>query len=163
MFAGGCGMAATTGAPKPTPTLAIPSISPVIASTRREIAAALARNGLQLDDARQPYRPPESPSLVAAPRGIFRVVLPDDPTHGYIVVYEFRDEATAAAAGHELASYLGSGPGRIQFPPDTQHLIRQLGTTLITYSWSPANASDPRAAPIYADLATIGLPIDVPR
>ena len=158
-----CGAGASSRTPPPSPTLAVPSISPVIADTRRVVAQALAADQFELDDAQQPYRPPESTSVAAAPRGIFQVVMPSDPTHGYIVVYEFRDEAAAAAAGRDLATYLGSGPGRVQFPSDVQHLIRQLGTTLIVYSWSPSAATDPRAGRIFGDLSTIGTPIDVPR
>jgi hypothetical protein len=161
--AAGCGIAASTAGVRPTPTLPAPSVSVVIAATRREISAAVAKDGLQLDDAHQPYRPPETSALAAAPRAVLQVVLPDDQAHGYIVVYEFRDEATAAAAGREQAAYIGSGPGKVQFPPDTQHLIRQLGTTVITYSWSPANSTDARAGPIFADLSTVGLAIDIPR
>jgi len=89
--------------------------------------------------------------------------MPADPIHGYIVVYEFPDVATAAAAGHDLATYLGSGPGRVQFPSDVQHLIRQLGTTLVIYSWSPSAATDPHEDRIFSDLSTIGVGIDVPR
>ena len=160
---GGCGIAASTGAQAPTATVAIPSYSPAIAETRRQVVAALAVSSLQLQDATQPFRPPESPTVTAATRGVFQVILPADPTHGYIVVYEFRDAATAAAAGAELAAYLGTGPGRIQFPPDTQHLIRLLGTTLVTYSWSPANSTDTRSDPIPGDLATLGTEIAVPQ
>jgi hypothetical protein len=159
----GCGAGATNRTPPPSPTLAIPSISPAIADTRRVVAQALAQDQFELDDIREPYRPPESVGVAAAPRGIFQVVMPDDPTHGYIVVYEFRDEASAAAAGRDLATYLGSGPGRVQFPSDVQHLIRQVGTTLVAYSWSPSAATDPHEDRIFADLSAIGTPIDVPR
>jgi hypothetical protein len=159
----GCGIAASTDAPAPSPTIAIPSYSPAIAETRRQVAAALAASSLQLQDATQPFRPPESPTTTTAIRGVFQVILPSDPIHGYIVVYEFRDPATAAAAGAELAAYLGTGPGRIQFTPDTQHLIRLVGTTLVTYSWSPANSSDSRADAIPGDLETLGSPVAVPQ
>jgi hypothetical protein len=159
----GCGSGASTGGARSSPTDALPSYSLTIADARGQVARALSRDGLQLQDARQPFRPPESAALAQAPRGIFQVVLPDDPGHGFIVIYEFRDEASAAAAGREQAAYLGSGPGRVQFPPDTQHLIRQSGTALITYSWSPANSTDARAPAIMADLALVGTDIAIPR
>jgi hypothetical protein len=159
----GCGLAASTAGLPATPTVAIPSYSTTIAQTRREIVSALGTANLVLQDATEPFRPPESPSLAAAPRGVFQVVLPQDPGNGYIVVYEFRDVASAAAAGAELAAYIGSGPGRIQFPPDAEHVIRQLNTTLIVYSWSAANSSDPNESKILPILSTVGTEIAVPR
>ena len=162
-FLAGCGVAASTEAPAATPTPALPTYSPAIAETRRLVAAALAASSLQLQDATQPFRPPESPTTTAATRGVFQVILPADPGHGYIVIYEFRDPPTAAAAGAELAAYLGTGPGRIQFTPDTRHLIRLVGTTLVTYSWSPANSTDSRADAIPGDLDTVGSSVAVPQ
>jgi hypothetical protein len=163
ILAAGCAGGGSTGGAQASATDAVPSYSLSIADARGQVARALARSGLQLIDARQPFRPPESAALSRAPRGIFQVVLPDDPSHGFIVIYEFRDEASAAAAGREQAAYLGSGPGRVQFPLDTQHLVRQAGTTLVVYSWSPATSSDARAPAIFADLATVGIGIAVPR
>ena len=160
---GGCGDAASPATALAGPSDAIPSYSPAIADTRGQVARALSVSSLQLQDARQPFLPPESASLSAAPRGIFQVLLPDDPSHGYIVIYEFRDASAATLAGHEQALYIASGPGRVQFPPDAQHLIRQAGTTLVVYSWSPANSTDERAAAIFTDLATVGTGIDIPR
>jgi len=159
----GCGIAAPTDSSAPQPTLALPSYSLAVAETRRQIAAALAVDGLQLQDATRPFQPPEPLAVAIAPRGVFQVVLPNDPNHGYIVVYEFRDTATAALAGRALATFVGSGAGQVEFPPDTQHVIRQLGTTIIAYSWSPANSTDARAPEIITDLSTVGIAIPVPR
>ena len=159
----GCGLAASTAGAPPTPTVAVPSYSVSIAETRRQVAAALATQSLELIDATEPFRPPESPTLFDTPRGVFQVVMPADPSHGYLVIYEFRDVASAAAAGADLASYYGSGPGRVQFTPDTQHVIRQVNTTLVVCSWSPANAGDPAAPKIATGLASVGTGIDVPR
>ncbi len=159
----GCGVAAPTGPITPAPTLALPTYSTAIAETRRLIAAPLVVDSLQLQDATQPFRPPEPPAFIDAPRGIFQVILPADPAHGYIVVYEFRDVATAATAGRQLASFVGTGPGRVEFPPDTQHVIRQLGTTIVDYSWSPANSTDARAPKILTALATVGIAVSVPQ
>ena len=41
---------------------------------------------------------------------MYQVVLPADPTHGYIVVYELRDTARAAEAAAEQQRYLATGP-----------------------------------------------------
>ena len=134
-----------------------------VAQTRLQIAGALATAGFQLTVPTNPVRPPESPRLAAAPRQVFQVALPDDPTHGYIVVYEFPDTATATIAGHEMATYLGTGPGKVQFPPDTSHVLRQVGTTLIFYSWSPANSPGPDTATIGRALMSVGQGFDIPR
>ena len=101
--------------------------------------------------------------MVNAPRGIFQVVLPDDPVHGYIVIYAFRDAATAATAAHDSATYIGSGPGGIQLPPDAQSVLRQVDTTVVAYSWSPANSTDARAGAIASALATVGLEVPIPQ
>jgi hypothetical protein len=159
----GCGVAATRASSPPGPTSADGSYPPAIADTRRLVVDALGRAGLTLQDATQPFRPPEAPSMVGAARGIFQVVLPDDPVHGYLIVYAFRDAAAAATAAHDEATYLGSGPGRIQLPPDAQSLLRQVDTTIIAYSWSPANSTDARAGSIAPALATVGLEVPIPR
>ena len=159
----GCGIAATRVSLPPGPTAAVASFPPVLLDTRRLVVDALGRDGLTLQDATQPFRPPESPSMVDAPRGVFPVVLPDDPTHGYLVIYAFRDAPTAVAAAQDQATYIGSGPGRIQFPPDAQSVIRQVDTTVIVYSWSPANSTDTRAGSIPTDLSTVGIGVPIPR
>jgi hypothetical protein len=161
-----CGVAAPAGSialpPRTTPTPE-PTVTNAVAQTRLQIAAALAAAGFQLSVPTVPFRPPESARLAAAPRAVFQVVLPNDPTHGYIVVYEFPDAATANIAGQEMASYLGAGPGKVQFTPDTMHALRQLGTTLIFYSWSPANSPGPDAATIGQVLTSVGQGFDIPR
>ncbi len=157
-----CGVAATRVTLPPAPSAAA-SYPPQVADTRRLIADALGRDGLTLQDASQPFRPPESPSMTGASRGVFQVVLPADPIHGFLVVYAFRDAAAAATAARDQAAYIGSGPGRIQFPPDTQSVIRQVDATVIVYSWSPANSTDPLAAGIATDLATVGIEVPIPR
>jgi hypothetical protein len=159
----GCGVAATRGSAPPGPTSGAASYPPAIADTRRLVVDALGRAGLTLQDATQPFRPPEAPSMVGAARGIFQVVLPDDPVHGYIVIYGFRDAATAATAAHDQATYIGSGPGGIQLPPDAQSVLRQVDTTVVAYSWSPANSTDARAGAIATALATVGLEVPIPQ
>jgi hypothetical protein len=158
-----CGIAASRASSAPDTSPVAASLPPAVADTRRLVVDALGRDGLILQDATQPFRPPESPSTTGAARGIFQVVLPDDPIHGYFVIYAFRDAATAASAAADQAAYIGSGPGRIQLPPDAQSLIRQVDTTVIFYSWSPANSTDARAPAIATDLATVGIAIPIPR
>jgi hypothetical protein len=165
LVVGGCGIGASGVVVTFPPSSVGPAatVSPAVAQTRSAIAAALAPFRLQLDDADRPFRPPESARLASAPRAVFQVVLPADPDGAYIVVYEFRDAAAAVDAGNELAGYIGTGAGRVQFPLDAQHSIRELGTTLIVYSWSPASSPDPGSKAIAEALATLGVGFAPPR
>ena len=61
------------------------------------------------------------------------------------MVYDFPTPQAAFAGGSELAAYLASGPGRVQFPNDAQHVIRQVGSTLVFYTWSPVNSPNGHA------------------
>jgi hypothetical protein len=162
----GCGVAAprgSIGAPPRVTASPEPTVSIAVAQTRLHIAGALGTAGFQLTEPTVPFRPPESSRLAAAPRAVFQVALPNDPTHGFIVVYEFPDAATAAIAGREMANYLGAGPGKVQFPPDTNHVLRQIGTTLVFYSWSPANSPGQDTATIAQALMSVGQGFDIPR
>ena len=162
----GCGVAAPQGSialpPRVTPSPE-PTVTNAVAQTRLQVAGALAAAGFQLSVPTIPFRPPESTRLASAARAVFQVVLPNDPTHGYIVIYEFPDAATASIAGREMATYLGAGPGKVQFTPDTSHVLRQVGTTLIFYSWSPANSPGPDTATIGLALTSIGQGFAIPR
>jgi hypothetical protein len=151
----------------PTPTYPPPSaatnldVTPAVGQTRTEIAAALAEHQIQLQDSQVPYRPAEGPILANAPRAVYQAVLPADPTHGYIVVYELRDTARAAEAAAEQQRYLVTGPAKVQTPPGTLHVIRGVGTTVIVYDWLPGASADPAAPAVQAALETIGTPYPV--
>lgn len=142
----------------PTPQV---SVSGAIDLARGQIQAALGGLRVELQVPQQPYRPAESPSMANAARAVFQAVLPEDPGHGYVVVYEFADPSSAAAAGADQARYVVTGPGRVQFPFGTQFVIRQLDTTVIFYSWVPGSSPDPQAPDVAAALASIGRPIPV--
>lgn len=161
----GCGIGASGRVVTFPPATVGPgtTVSPAVGQTRAAIAAALAPYSLQLKDADRPFRPAESARLASAPRAVFQVLLPDDLDGGQIVVYEFRDAAAAVDAGNELAGYLGAGTGRVQFPPDAQHTIRQVGTTLIFYTWAPSTSPDPGSKTIADALATLGIGFAPPR
>jgi hypothetical protein len=103
-----------------------------------------------------PYRPAESAPLAAAPRSVYQVTLPQDPDDGYIVIYELPTEVDAAAAAQAQVDYLASGPGRVQSPLGTDHVIQQLGSALIVYDWLPAEAKDPAAPRVVEALRSIG-------
>jgi hypothetical protein len=162
---GSCGIGASGIVASPPPSTVEPTtpVSAAVVQTRTAIAAALAPANLQLIDADRPFRPAETARLAAAPRAVYQVLLADDPDHGYVVVYEFRDATAAVDAGNDLAGYLGSGAGRVQFPLDAQHTIRQLGTTLIWYTWAPSTSQDPGSPKIAQALATLGIGFAPPR
>jgi hypothetical protein len=161
----GCGSGATVSPATFPPATFGPdkTTGPDAAATRDAMAQILAGAGLELTSPQVPYRPGESPSLAAAPRDVYQVALADDPTHGFISIYGFADDAAAAAAGREQATYVASGPGRVQFPPDSRFVIRQLGPTLVFFVWSPANSPDARTADIQTALEALGVGIPVPR
>jgi hypothetical protein len=139
------------------------SVSAAVAQTRGELARALDAAGYQVTDPRVPYRPAESAALATAPRAVVQVLLAQDLDGGYITIYEFPTAGAATEAGREQAAYLATGPGRVQFPSDTRFEIRQLGTTIVFYAWSPGSTDDPRAAGILPILEGLGTEIPVPR
>jgi hypothetical protein len=162
----GCGVGAATSA---EPSLAVESgpptnVSAAVAQTRGAIVAALAAAGVTapLSDASRPYRPAESPRLRNAPRAVFQVLLPDQPDAGFIVVYEFPDTASAVDAGNEEAGYLGTGPAKVQFPREAQHVLQAVGTTLLLYTWAPTASSDPTAGKVADALKGLGIGFTVP-
>ena len=161
----GCGVGAPNAAPVTFPPQSFgPPGAPTgaAAATRTVVEQALGVERLQLRDAQVAVRPPESQRLTAAPRLVVQAVLPNDPTHGFISIYEFPDDASAAAAGGEQASYIASGPGRVQFTVDARFVIRELGPTIVFFTWSPGGASDARVADIQDALETVGIGIPVP-
>ena len=133
------------------------TVSPAVNQTRIELVRALGEHNLVLTDSQAPVRPAEVPLLAAAPRAVYQVILPKDPTHGFIVVYEFPDPARATAAAAEEQTYLATGPARVQTPPGTVSIIRQVGSTIILYSWLPEGSTDDSAPGIQAALETLGV------
>ena len=133
------------------------TVSPAVNQTRAALVQALAVHHLVLTDTRAPVRPVESPLLGDAPRAVYQVILPRDPTKGFIVVYEFPDSAAAALASAEEQHYLESGPGRIQSPQGSIQVLRQVGVTLVLYDWLPAAAQDPAAPEVQQALETVGV------
>lgn len=159
------------GSPIPTrPAVTFPpetfrpvgTATPAILGTRETIRQALGTAGVQLDEVGTPRRPPESASLVTAPRAVYRAVLPRDPEHGFISVYDFRDPARALAAAEEQAAYVGSPVGRVQFPTGTQFVVRQLGTTVVFYAAVPGGSPDPLAEAVPGALRNVGAEVAVP-
>ncbi len=158
LAAAGCATTETPGQTFPVATIGpATTVSPAVNQTRAALVAALADHQLVLTDTQTPVRPVESPLLVNAPRAIYQVVMPKDPTKGYIVVYEFQDSSSAALAAAEEQHYLETGPGRIQSPQGTVQVLRQVGVTLVLYEWLPGAAQDPAAPEIQQALETLGV------
>lgn len=162
----GCGGSAT-GAPAVTAPASSAgpgsSVSPAVAQTRGELTRAFRAAGYQLTDPQVPYRPAEAPAFATAPRAVVQVLLARDLDAGYVSIYEFGSAAEASDAGRKQAAYLASGPGRVQFAADTRFVIRQVGTTIVFFAWSPGSTDDPRAEGIPPVLEALGSEIQVPR
>jgi len=154
----GCG-----GSGASTPPVAVATnrpamtVTPTVALTRAELVRVLGERSLVLTDSQAPIRPAEAALLGAAPRAVYQVLLPKDPTKGFIVLYEFPDPSRAADAAAQQQAYLATGPGRVQRPQGTVTLIRQVGSTVVLYDWLPAASLDPSAAGIQAALETLGI------
>ena len=139
--------------------VATPTIAPT--GQAAEVTHALVVNALQdaafqVQDPQNAYRPGESPNLVDVPRRLVQAILPEEPQGGYVVVYELPSANEADRVGRELRTYLGGGPGAIQYPRDTQFVIRRVGQTLVFFPWSAEASPDARVAEMAAALETVG-------
>jgi hypothetical protein len=126
------------------------------------VTGALRAAGLVVESTLTAIRPAEPPSFAGVARWPFQAVLPDDPAGGYFLVYEFADPAVAADGGRDLAAYIASGPGRVQFPPDVRFVLRQVGATLVFFPWSPASSPDPKTSSVATALASVGSEVPIP-
>ena len=126
-------------------------------------AAALGSDGLRdrIATSAVPFRPPESPLVAAAPREVFQVVLPDDPVHGYLVIYAFPDDAAAATAAQRWRRTWAAAPAGSSSRPTRSRVIRQVGTTVIVYSWSPAELDRSAGGAWPLALATVGIEVPI--
>jgi hypothetical protein len=163
VVAAGCGATEVPGRTFPVASFGPDrTVTPAVNATRAELVRALGEHNLVLTDTQAAVRPAEAPLLTDAPRAVYQVILPKDPGHGFIVVYEFPDTARAAEAAAEQQRYLATGPGRVQTPLETVTIIRQLGTTVLLYGWLPDASPDPSAAGIQDALETLGVGFPVP-
>jgi len=160
---GGCAAPSPTSATTPAASAAqgSGSVGPAVAGVRADLARLLGTRNLVLNDVQVAFRPAESAPLAVVPRAVYQVLLPADPSGGYISVYEFRDADEAVQAAKSQFAYLQGGPGRVQSPRGTAHLIRQVGATVVLYSWLPEAARDPSAPGIAAVLASLGTGFDI--
>lgn len=150
-------VAAPTVATTPPPQ----GVGPATEAARAAIFEALGDARLIVAESAIPYRPAEAATLASAPRTVYQVTLPAEPSNGFIVIYELEDEAAAIEAAQEQLAYLVSGPGRVQYPLGTAHVLQQLGSTVIYYTWLPAASVDPAAPRIAEALRTVGTTFEV--
>jgi hypothetical protein len=132
------------------------------AQTRAELVRVLGTRNLVLQDSSAPFRPPEDSRFTSTPRALYQVILPDAPSEGFIVVYEFGDPTAAAEAATAQAAYLASGPAKVQSAFGARHILRLVGATVVLYSWVPGGAEDPRQPDIQTALETLGTGVPVP-
>jgi len=164
MTVAGCGVGASRS-PVTTPGASGgpgASLSATLAQARGQVVRVLEAAGLVVADPRVTYRPAEAPSFGAAPRAVLQVQLAGDLAHGFLSVYEFTSAVAATDAAREQAAYVASGTGRIQFPAGTRFTLRQLGSTVVFYAWSPGVTMDPQAPDVEAALRELGAEIAVP-
>ncbi|HUQ44946.1 MAG TPA: hypothetical protein VM451_11145 [Candidatus Limnocylindria bacterium] len=133
------------------------------AATVAQVIGALRIQSVPAVESTRPYRPAEGALLAAAPRSLVQATLPEDPDHGFIVVYAFDSPVAAQAAAQDGAGYLAAGiGGGIQNPPGTEYVLRVVGSNVVYFSWLPASSPDPRTASIATALATLGTGVQVP-
>ena len=132
------------------------------AATRGQVIAALAAAGLQAAETNRAHRPPEGPLLAAAPRSVLQATLPDDPSHGFIVIYALPSGAAAQTAAADHAAYIASGIGRVNFAFDSRFVLRVVGSTVVFFHWSPGAALDDRTRLIEDALRTVGDEVQIP-
>jgi hypothetical protein len=154
----GCGLGSVTDTVPSPPPVAQASLSPTLQSARAEVVTVLGEAAIVVQDAAVDYRPGESALVAAAPRHVLQAVLPDAPSGGFVVIYEFVDATAAATAGREWAEYIASGIGRVQFPTGSVFTIRQDGAALVFHAWAPEGSPDPEGeAAVATALGSIGV------
>jgi len=139
--------------------VATPTIAPAgqpSEVTRGLVASALEAASFQVRDPQTDYRPGESAALITAPRRLVQAVLPEEPLGGYVVIYELSSPNEADRVGREFLAYLGGGTGAIQYPRDTQFVLRRVGPTLVFFPWSAEASPDAKVAEVAAALETVG-------
>ena len=131
-------------------------------ATESLVNAALAGVGLPGAEAVQPYRPPEGALLANAPRTVLQATLPEDPNHGFVVIYALQSPQAADAAASEQAEFIASNRGGA-FPRTSRFSLRVVGSNVVFFWWVPESVIDPRTALIEEALLGVGSEVPVPR
>lgn len=160
-----CGGTTGSGAVPPPPGATIRpvgTVGPEVAQTRAELVRVLGTRNLVLQDSQAAFRPPEDARFTTTPRALYQVILPDAPTEGFIVVYQFADPVEASEAASAQARYLATGPAKVQSAFGARHILRLVGSTVVMYTWVPNGSADPRQPDIQVALETLGTGVLVP-
>jgi hypothetical protein len=144
---------------RPSPAATLAPTGQAAERTWNEVSSTLQAAGFQVQVPQNPYRPGETAELGRVPRSLLQAVLPDSPDDGYVVVYELPSNNDADRAGRDLAQYVASGPGAVQYPRDTQFVIQRIGQTLVFFSYSPLANPDPNLPRIADALRPLGTPL----
>ena len=131
-------------------------------ATESIVIAALGGVGLPAAEAVQPYRPPEGALLANAPRTALQATLPEDPNHGFVVIYALQSPQAADAAAKEQAEFVASNRGGA-FPRTSRFSLRVVGSNVVFFWWVPESVIDPRTALIEEALLGVGSEVPVPR
>ncbi len=158
----GCGGAASAQTTPQALATAQPTAPASVEATLGQLKRAARATGIAIEPTLTEVRPAEPPSFAAVARWPFHALLPDDPAGGFFVIYGFSTAALAANGARDLAAYITSGPGRVQFPPDVRFVLRQLDSTLVFYPWSPASSPDPKTGGLAAAIASVGAEVPIP-
>lgn len=161
--AGGALLALTVigcGSP-PAPTPGVPGDAGV--ATKQLVIGALSAAGVPAADAIRPYRPSETPALIGAARSVIQAQIPNDPDHGFIVIYALGSAVAAEKAAFDQAAYVASPAGGIQFPPGSHFLIRIIDTAVVFFTWAPGTSPDQQQQHIEDALSALGIPVPIPR
>ncbi|HEY3333934.1 MAG TPA: hypothetical protein VGK16_01760 [Candidatus Limnocylindrales bacterium] len=144
---------------RPQPEASLAPAGQAAERTWSEVAQALQGQRFQVQEPQNPFRPGETAELLQAPRRLLQAVLRDSPKDGYVVIYELPTNNDADRAGRDLARYVASGPGAVQYPRDTQFVIQRVGQTVLFFSYSPEANPDPRLPEMAAVLQALGTPL----
>jgi hypothetical protein len=131
-------------------------------ATESLVVAALAGVGLQAVEAAVPYRPQEAALLANAPRTVLQATLPDDPNHGFVVIYALQSPQAADAAAADQAAFVGSNRGGA-FPRTSRFSLRVVGSSFVFFWWIPETGIDPRTALIEEALLRVGSEVPIAR
>ena len=129
-------------------------------ATEAQVIAALAAVGLPAGEATTSYLPPEAALFANAPRTVIQATLPDDPTHGFLVIYAFSTAQAAQTAAAEQAEHISSHRGGI-FPLGTRAVLRQVGSNVVFFSWLPDSSPDARTRLIEEALLGVGTEVRI--